>query len=71
MLHEKYIGKRVRVKIPIKSVPGEPEHAYKELIGEITGICRFSGYNEIIKAYQITVDRTPIWPITDEDITVL
>lgn len=71
MLHYDYKGKQIKVRVPTKKVPGEIHHQYIEEFSYITGKCVFSGYNQIIQQYQVTIDRTPIWPVTDEDIEII
>lgn len=71
MLSRSYVGKRIQVRIKNPKVPFETQHTYKEKYTHIVGKCVMSGFNEIPKVWEVVIDRTPIWPITDNDIIVL
>ncbi len=66
-----YTGKIIKIRILNKPAPGEESHAYRETYSEILGMCTFSGYNQWLGVDQITINRMPIWPVKDSDITIL
>jgi hypothetical protein len=68
MMLNQLIGKRVRVRINDRDNFGKTLH---NKFTYISGICKFAGYNKYLDVYQITVDRTPIYPIQFKDVTIL
>lgn len=71
MLSRDYTGLRIEVKIKYPKVPLEPVNAYQQEEITISGICVKSGFNDILDAWQVVVGRTPIWPVSDNDILIL
>lgn len=71
MLSRDYTGLRIEVKIKLPIVRLEPKNAYQEKETSIVGICVKSGYNDILEAWQVIIDRTPVWPVSDSDILIL
>jgi hypothetical protein len=65
---EHLIGKKIRVRIPDRNIIGKIE---TNRFTFVTGICTFAGYNEYLEDYQITIDRTPIFPIQFKDVEII
>jgi hypothetical protein len=68
MMLEQLIGKKIRVRILDRDNVG------KEIPNRFTtikGICTFAGKNQILDVYQVTIDRTPIFPIQFKDVEVI
>lgn len=67
-LDKSLLGKRVKVFVP------QTFHKGSKITTEATyivGECTFAGFNWIVGKRQITVDRTPIFPVREEDVEVL
>jgi len=62
------IGKKIKVKINDRNLTGA---VIPNQFTTIVGICTFAGYNEVLEDWQITVDRTPIFPIQFKDISII
>jgi hypothetical protein len=67
MEKERYLGKKVRVKINDRDINGK---LIWNKFTFIEGKCTFIGNNNILNLLQITIDRTPIFPVKEEDIEV-
>ncbi len=39
--------------------------------GEMVGVCTFAGINNLHGKFQVTLDRTPLWPINPNTIKVI
>jgi hypothetical protein len=65
---EQLIGKKLRVRINDRDERGV---VMKNRFTHINGICTFIGFNENIGEWQVTLGRTPIFPIEFRDIEVL
>lgn len=61
------IGKVITVRIPETDHRGK---VIKNRATKITGICTFAGYNEFLGTKQVTVGRTPIFPVTEFDVSL-
>lgn len=59
------IGKSVTVRINDRDNNGKK---IWNKFTTITGKCYYAGYNKALGCNQITIDRTPIFPIKEEDI---
>lgn len=61
--------KRVKVAVPARNQSGfgfDPnKHSY------VVGTCEFYGVNPTFNCLQITVDRTPIFPVREDQIEIL
>lgn len=68
MMLEQLIGKIIRVRIPDRDSMGKE---IPNLFTTIQGVCRFAGKNNILDVFQVTVDRTPIFPIQFKDVEVI
>jgi hypothetical protein len=67
-LDRSLIGKTVKVSLPQTKYKGSgvtTEASY------IIGKCTFAGFNWNLGTKQITVDRTPIFPVREVDVEVL
>lgn len=67
-LDKSLIGKTVKVYLPQTRYKGSgitTEASY------IIGKCTFAGFNWSLNVKQITVDRTPIFPVREVDVEVL
>lgn len=68
MMLEQLIGKKVRVRINDRDFSGK---VIPTKFTSIVGICTFAGKNAVLDTFQITVDRTPIFPIQFKDVEIL
>jgi len=67
-LDKSLIGKIVKVYLPQTRYKGSgvtTEASY------IIGKCTFAGFNWSLGTKQITVDRTPIFPVREVDVEIL
>lgn len=67
-LNKSLVGKIVKVTLPFTKYKGSgvsTEASY------IVGECTFAGFNWFLGKRQITVNRTPIFPVREEDVEVL
>lgn len=67
-LDKSLIGKIVKVYLPQTYYKGSgvsTEASY------IVGKCTFAGFNWFLGKKQITINRTPIFPVREEDVVVL
>lgn len=62
------IGRVIRVKVPERNLKGRESTDQKTTI---VGTCTFAGYNEILGTKQVVVGRTPIYPVTDYDVSLV
>lgn len=65
---EQLIGKRIKVKIVDRDTMGK---LTPNRFTHITGICTFAGFNEILSVWQVTLGRTPIFPIQFKDVELV
>lgn len=56
---------RVRVPFPVRDRQGK---VIKGKFTMIEGECYYEGYNEILNCYQVTVGRTPVFPVNPKHI---
>lgn len=68
MMLDQLIGKKVRVRINDRDMNGK---VLPNVFTHIEGKCYFAGYNTLLDVYQITIDRTPLFPIQFKDIQLL
>lgn len=68
MMLEQLIGKRVRVRINDRDFRGR---VITTKFTTIVGVCTFAGMNDLLGVFQITVGRTPIFPIQFKDVELL
>jgi hypothetical protein len=65
---EQLIGKKIKVRV------NERDFSGKTLMNRFTfvvGICKFAGWNDLIGEWQVTIGRTPIFPIQFKDVEIL
>lgn len=60
--------KKVKVRIPDRDKDGK---VMKDVYTHIVGNCTFYGFNSFLDCDVIVVDRTPIFPVSKEDIEFL
>jgi hypothetical protein len=67
-LNKSLIGKKIKVFTPKRFYPGS-----KVMVEDhyIVGKCTFAGINEYLGVKQITVDRTPVFPVREIDVEIL
>jgi hypothetical protein len=65
---EQLIGKKIKVCINDRDFSGK---ILPTKFTFVTGVCTFAGYNDIIGEWQVTINRTPIFPIQFKDVEVL
>ena len=65
--HTDFINKKVTIQIPFRDEKGK---VIDRKFTEVTGICSFYGYNDILNCTQITLNRMPIYPINLNQIKV-
>lgn len=65
---EHLIGKKIKVRINDRDFSGKIIH---NKFTSIIGVCTYAGYNKFIGEWQVTVNRTPIFPIKFKDVEVL
>lgn len=65
---EHLLGKRIRVRINDRDEVGK---ILSNRFTYISGICTFAGYNKSIGEWQVTLDRTPIFPIQFKDVDII
>ncbi len=68
MMFDNLIGKNIRVSINDRDINGK---VIPNKFTTIEGKCRFAGFNPILEVWQVTVDRTPIFPIQFKDVQIL
>jgi hypothetical protein len=68
MMIEQLIGKKVRVLTNDRDFSGK---LIPNKLTPIVGVCTFAGRNEMLDIFQITIDRTPIFPIQFKDVEIL
>lgn len=61
------IGQIITVRIPERNHQGKINQTQTR---KITGTCTYAGYNEVLGAKQVTVGRTPIFPVTEFDVSL-
>jgi hypothetical protein len=67
-LDKSLVGKIVKVHLP------QTKHKGSGIISEasyIIGKCTFAGFNWNVNAKQITINRTPIFPVREIDVEIL
>jgi hypothetical protein len=62
------IGKIIKVELPQTYYKGSKIHTERSYI---VGKCDFAGFNWILGKKQVTVNRMPIYPVDEVDITVM
>lgn len=65
---EQLIGKNIIVRINDRDGMGK---VIPNKFTTISGICTFAGYNSLLDVWQVTVGRTPIFPIQFKDVQIL
>jgi hypothetical protein len=61
------IGQIITVKIPERDHTGKVIPAKST---KITGTCTYAGYNKYLGTKQVTIGRTPIFPVSELDISL-
>jgi hypothetical protein len=68
MMLQQLIGKKIKVRINDRDFRGKINpNKFTFIFGE----CTFAGYNDVLDVYQVTVGKTPIFPIQFKDVEVL
>jgi hypothetical protein len=67
-LDRSLVGKIVKVHIPSHTYPNTK---VKVDARYVVGECTFAGFNWLLGKKQITVNRTPIFPVREEDVEIL
>jgi hypothetical protein len=62
------LNKKVRVRVPGRNETGMVD---AKLSSYSVGICKFAGWNPYLEVWQITVGRTPIFPIQFKDVEII
>jgi hypothetical protein len=65
---EQLIGKKIKVRINDRDFSGK---IIPNKFTFISGECTFAGYNKYIEEWQVTIGRTPIFPIQFKYVEVL
>ena len=52
------IGKRISVSDPRGGTP-------------LGGVCSFAGINSLHGTFQVTIDRSPVWPVDPKTIKII
>lgn len=68
MMLDQLIGKRVKIRINDRDMNGK---TIPFKFTHIVGKCVFAGYNSYLEVYQVTIDRTPIFPIQFKDVEIV
>lgn len=68
MMFDNLIGKKIRVSINDRDDNGK---IIPNRFIFMDGICTFAGYNDILEVWQVTIGRTPIFPIQFKDVKIL
>jgi hypothetical protein len=67
-MFDNLIGKKIRVSINDRDINGK---VIPNRFTSIDGICTFAGYNTILEVWQVTIGRTPIFPIQFKNVEIL
>lgn len=63
------LKKRIKVTVPARNESGFGFHSTKKT--HVVGQCEFFGINEVFGVLQVTVDRTPIFPVLESQIEAI
>lgn len=66
-INRSLVGKVVKVRVSERGHDG----AKTSKMTTIIGTCTFAGYNPYLGVQEVVVGRTPIYPVTEHDVTVV